>query len=256
MKNLKKIFIIMIALIVIVPSSIVFAKYIFKINSLDQPVKTSIYYFTSDKLFETTKEYTIVTDTISEFNVSFSLNNFKDTLNYANTDIEYQISYYLESDPTSVLSKTGTINKHDDHGNSVLISINLNEFVITNTQEVLFVKATSLSPFKKDLSAKFIIQKSTELTKLDINDTTSNIAIATLTVGNKEGQVVIHAPNGYLPDPTNYYGTVDITNRTITINVTSYSSYQFIFLKNNPNNVITSGFNCSINSEEVVVNYV
>ncbi len=258
-KTISKVMFILILCITIafvIPTSIVLAKYIKTIKSDYSQISSPKFYFTSNLLDEVEKEYLQVSDDINNEKIIFVLNNYKDELNYSNSDINYTIRYWLLSKPANVKTLTGTILKVDNSSNSNTITLNVSELTPSNSEDTVCVEVSTTSPYEKTLKAKFAIKKIVEITEMKVTDKiNANNATVVLTIGNKSGTVIITAPVGYIPDPMLDGYNVNINARTISFTTESFASYTFTFVKENSTTEVTSGFSCTIDSEEVSVVY-
>lgn len=222
MKNKKKkIIIISIILLLIIPLSVA-AKYIY--NSLyEHYLTTKGFYFYSDFLDISTKEYKLDNWSGSEnYNISFNLYNYQNDLKYTSSNIEYNISYECSSNvscSTDLYNNQGVLSGEGKNYSRVNLVIEPTEPLHAGDEVSVLVKASTNNIFRKELKAKYIIT---------VNDIDYNIVdnaksmYAILNIVNssdKEKSVTLNFDNSIV--------NIDTSNKLV-VNGTSYNRDEYL----------------------------
>lgn len=155
--------IILITLIFFVFGSVTFGKYIY--NVIDNYIlETKGFYFNSSVLSINTKEYKVSNwDGANSYPLTIDLSNKKNAYVSTDEDIKYSVKITCSSDVTcasSMSSPIGYLYKDDADGIvSFEITMTPNSGVVFSSGDTVEVniEVTSLSPYKKKISAKYLI---------------------------------------------------------------------------------------------------
>lgn len=142
----------------VITIGLTFGRYIYN-DVRDFYLGTKSFYFNSDKLTVNRAIYQLNEwSGVDEYSFVINLNNSKNNLIHASSDIEYEISYVCSSNSNCSLSKDGGVLYSDmlvDQVTAVISPVG----VLTNGDTVwMEVTAKSVYPYKKTLSARFILQ--------------------------------------------------------------------------------------------------
>lgn len=154
----KKVYIIFGIGLFFITIGLAFGRYIYN-DIRDFYLGTKSFYFNSDKLTTNRAIYQLNEwSGVDEYSFVINLNNSKNNLIHASSDIEYEISYVCSSNSNCSLSKDGGILYSDmlvDQVTAVISPVG----VLTNGDTVwMEITAKSIYPYKKTLSARFILQ--------------------------------------------------------------------------------------------------
>jgi hypothetical protein len=160
MKKLKKPFLLifLIFIVVTLPLSITFSKYVIK-KIGNYILEANHFYFNSDKLKEGGASYQMNNwSGVSSFNIQFELNNRKNNILTSSSDISYNLSITCDNDVTCTLdSPTSGIIYAKNNSKSFNLTINPTKSFKEGESITINVSATSTSPYIKTLSAKYVI---------------------------------------------------------------------------------------------------
>lgn len=171
-KNNKiKFLIICLAIILVIPVGITFSKYVK--NFLNYYIlKSNNFFFNSDKLSEDNINYEINNwSGMSVITIQFQLNNHKNNILTSSSDIVYDVNYTCSDDVICNISNTnGTIFKNEKTDD---LTLTVNPQRVFNEAENVEVNivASAKSPYKKTLSASFIISVGKQGIDYEIVDT-------------------------------------------------------------------------------------
>lgn len=167
--------IVLIALIFFVFASVTFGKYIY--NVLDNYIlETKGFYFNSSVLSFNKKEYKINNwDGANSYPLTIDLNNKKNAYVSTDADIRYSIQVSCTGAVTCELSSSaiGYLYKNDADGMvSFGVTMTPNPGVVFSAGDTVEVNidVTSLSPYKKKLSAKYLISVESKDFSYNIED--------------------------------------------------------------------------------------
>ena len=157
-KNKKTFFAICISIFLTILLIVVtYGRYIY--NSINERyLLTKKFYFNSDKLDINRPIYQIENwSAVNEYIILIDLNSYLNNYEVAPYDIDYQLTYSCSSNVTCSLSKeTGIIRNTTNHDDFKAV-ISPNGTLKEGDSAFLEVKATSKSPYKKEISARFIL---------------------------------------------------------------------------------------------------
>ena len=153
----RRLFIILVLIILLLPVGVTFSKYVIK-NIKNYIMEADRFFFNSDKLVEGGIIYEINNwGGVSNIEIQFELNNHKNNILTSDADIQYSLStsYDGSAIQVSLDSNSGVIYKNEKTDNFTLIITPLRPF---NDNESVYVTitATSSRPYVKQLSATFI----------------------------------------------------------------------------------------------------
>lgn len=231
--------IVLVILIFLVPTMTSFAKYVY--NAVhDYYLGTKGFYFNSDKLSSNHSEFEIANNWsgAETYQITVNLNSKKNDLVFAETDIDYEISFTNSDNIVCSISKTsGTIKGSASGG------INEDYFIITinpangtglanGVQTWVDIEVTSTSPYVATLSGKLYVGVGTEDITYEIMDSANNPYLeVNITNSLNEGKDVTLSfdPNVILLDMTSSFRlnatgitTQDINGYAYVNTVTSY----------------------------------
>ena len=151
----KKIIIILFFCLLLITLSITFGRYVYN-RVLDFYFSSKNFYFESDKLTMDGAFYSLdYWNGVDPYTIVVNLNSFRNNNLKTDNDITYQVDYECSS--TTLCTST------KDNG-VIYSSNNTDSFVVTMTPNTTFndgdsvninIKSTSVSPYKKELSATF-----------------------------------------------------------------------------------------------------
>ena len=170
----KKLLLITLLILVLLPLGITFGRYVSEMvkNFL---LSANNFFFNSDKLVENGITYSINNwGGTSNIEIQFQLNNHKNNILTSDIDIEYSISSSCtEGVICSLSSNSGIIQKAEMTDNITLLVTPTVAFEDGESVNVS-VSATSSSPYVKTLSANFIITVGTKGINYEIVDVPGN----------------------------------------------------------------------------------
>ena len=156
-KNRKKIYYIIagfFSLVLVVTAC--YGRYIY--NSINERyLLTKKFYFNSDKLDINRPIYQIENwSAVGEYLINFDLNSFLNNYEKTNYDIEYNLDYSCSNNILCELSKdSGVIYESTNH-DSFIASISPKGQLRDGDSAFIEIKASSVKPYKKEISARFI----------------------------------------------------------------------------------------------------
>lgn len=155
--NKRKILFIILGLSIIT-IGITYGRYIYN-DIKDYYLASKSFYFNSDKLTTERAIYQIDNwSGVDPYQVTINLNNNKNNLLHANSDISYEVSYVCSKKAICNVSKNEGIiysERTTDYFNATITP----DGVMRNGDEVwIEVTASSTSPYKKTISARFILK--------------------------------------------------------------------------------------------------
>src|SRR5574344_1525572 len=209
---------IVIMLLVTIPLTYTFSKYV--IDKLgDYIMSSNSFYFNSDKLKASEASYLINNWAgVGDFNIQFELNNRKNNLVNATSDITYEITLTCDSGITCTLNEatTGTLYAADATKN-LIVTVTPNRTYAENESANIEIKAKSTSPYVKELSAKFTIRVGKKGISYEIVDQANNPTFNFNITNAKNSYTVNEAFDTYsVGDEIAYddYKTLSDTNKT------------------------------------------
>ena len=152
----------------------------------------------------------------------------------ARVAIKYTVDVYkveggTETKVDSACKPVATLELPTEPEKKNTASISINELTTSGTYKVV---VNSTAPYTKMLSANFVItaaQTPSEAVSFTVNDQeNSPVLYLNISVGNYSGALNLTLPAGIYPDPTDdKYEEL----KTNTITVEKYSSYRFVYFK-------------------------
>ncbi len=186
------------------------------------------------------------------YQITFDTTNSKDSLNWTKHDIEYEIltectsavgAVSCSSSGDTVLSTNSALITNGS--NTVTLSIGNNEFTTGDTVTIN-VTAKSISPYKKELTASFIVKVNKSEVNYYIEDMPNRNYLNLIISNNNESKdITVDIDASLLSiDNTNYYVNTGVTSSS-TINdeakinrlvfrIESNNVYNIRFYKSNP----------------------
>ena len=157
LKN-KKLIILICILLLVITSSITFGKYIYD-GLQNFYFQTKKFYFNSDKLKDKTATYSLDNwSGAGEYTININMNSIKNNLWKAETDIRYNITYQCPSTVTCQITKTSGVIYGSVNKDSFNIVVTPNTTFHDGDTILIYVSATSTSPYEKTISARFILK--------------------------------------------------------------------------------------------------
>ena len=158
LKNKKNIYIILGITFIIFSIGITLGRYIYN-DIRDFYLASKSFYFNSDKLTPLRGIYQIDNwSGVDTYTLTINLNNIKNNLVHAESDIEYEINYTCSNNANCSVSKTQGILYSEKQTDYFSATISPNT-TLTNKDEVwIEIVAKSTYPYKKTLSARFILK--------------------------------------------------------------------------------------------------
>ena len=158
LKNKKNIYIILGITFIIFSIGITLGRYIYN-DIRDFYLASKSFYFNSDKLTPLRGIYQIDNwSGVDTYTLTINLNNIKNNLVHAESDIEYEINYTCSNNANCSVSKTQGILYSEKQTDYFSATISPNT-ALTNKDEVwVEIIAKSTYPYKKTLSARFILK--------------------------------------------------------------------------------------------------
>ena len=158
LKNKKNIYIILGITFIIFSIGITLGRYIYN-DIRDFYLASKNFYFNSDKLTPLRGIYQIDNwSGVDTYTLTINLNNIKNNLVHAESDIEYEINYTCSNNANCSVSKTQGILYSEKQTDYFSATISPNT-TLTNKDEVwIEIVSKSTYPYKKTLSARFILK--------------------------------------------------------------------------------------------------
>lgn len=154
----KKFIILICILLLVITSSLTFGKY-FHDGLQNFYFQTKKFYFNSDKLKEKTATYSLDNwSGAGEYTININMNSIKNNLLKAETDISYNITYQCPSTVTCQITKTSGVIYGSVNNDSFNIVVTPNTTFHDGDTILIYVSATSTSPYEKTISARFILK--------------------------------------------------------------------------------------------------
>lgn len=200
-------------------SAFLSAKYITARKS-DTAVRALPFYFESNYLTEGGATYTLQEGVRT---ISFELYNFADALRYSEVDISATVS--LSKGAYTHQTKTVTLTKNTRDTETVSF---------TDLGEGTYTVTATTGPYSKTLEATFVVTAADNGIDYTVSDSSGSPFLKLeVTSANYDGPVNISWPSGVRPDNTDPL-LETASGTSCTVNVTAYSSYTFLFFKDNP----------------------
>lgn len=182
------------------------------------------FYFESNYLAETNTTYTLKegVDTIS-----FELYNYADDLRYSEVDIAGTVTLSGPKEETKEI----TLGKGSKDTETVSFSgLAAGSYTVTAVA----------SPYYKKLEATFVVRDVDDSITYSVNDNAGSPFLKVeVTNGHYDGKINITWPSGVRPDNTDELLT-SATGTSCQVDMKAYSSYTFLFFKDDPSAVYDS----------------
>lgn len=145
-------------ILLFLPIVTTYGRYIY--NDLrDFYLASKSFYFNSDKLTTERAIYQVDNwSAVDDYQIAINLNNSKNNLVHANSDIEYTIEYSCSSNVNCSIDKTGGTIYSGEISDSFLAVMSPNTTFEDGDEAWMEISASSTSPYKKKLSARFILK--------------------------------------------------------------------------------------------------
>lgn len=159
-KNKKKWYIVGGIFLVLLLTMISFGRYIYN-DIRDYYLASKSFYFSSDKLTANRAIYQVDNwSAVDPYRIEISLNNSKNNLVHANSDIDYEIDYVCSSNVLCSVSKeSGTIYSNSETGiDSFSAVLTPNATFNDGDQAFIEITVSSTHPYKKTISGRFILK--------------------------------------------------------------------------------------------------
>ena len=243
LKTRVRIILLMLLVVILIPVGVTFSKYIndFIGNYL---IKTSNFYFSSDKLGKPAVNYSVNNwSGVSNFKIEFELNNHKNNLLVSDSDIEYTITVSHPDDVAVTFENvTGVIYTTEMTDSYELIVTPLRIFD-TNQSVRIGITATSSSPYVKTLSAVYVITVGRKGISYNIEDEV-NQPYLNLTITNARDQYIAFEAFGDYE--LNHVFTID-EYKALTSSEQAHCYSARITLAFNPNYIVIDTTNDLLN---------
>ena len=251
MKLRKKLLIITGTIIVILSLLVIptYARYIY--NAIkDMYLASKSFYFNSDKLTTSNDIYQVNNwSAIDTFTIPISLNNGKNDLLRANSDISYEISYTCSDNINCSVNSTGGTLYSSERADSFNATLSPKPDIIYNNGDQAWIEliVNSISPYKKTLKGRFYLNVGTSDVYYSIEDETKRSYLNCKITNTLDYYLVKEAFGEYSVndriDRNTYNGLSDIDKEKC--------NSALITLKFNPNVVVLDMTNSAyLNAEE------
>lgn len=213
MKKKKIVYIIVCLLIISCTILLTYGRYIY--NGLrDSYLATKSFYFNSDKLTVNRAIYQVDNwSAVDPYPITINLNNRKNNLVHANSDISYEISYVCSSNIICETNSTGGILYKDIQTNSFNAIITPNTVFNDGDEAFMEITVKSTSPYKKTISARFILKVGKSGLYYKIDDKTSRAYLNFNITNTKDFYLVKEAFDNYsVNDRIDRLTYIDLSN--------------------------------------------
>lgn len=148
---------ILLVLTIVLVLSITYSRYIYNVVN-NYILETKGFYFNSSILSINNRSYSINNwDGVNNYVLTIDVNGKKNETVSTNADISYDISVTCSSNATCVLTKTSGIIYSSSKTDSFQLTVIPNGVLSENETVTVTTTATSTSPYRKELSATYII---------------------------------------------------------------------------------------------------
>ena len=212
------------------------AKYMHR-ESKEEEGNSEQFYFTSNYLTETGKDYTLSSGT-TELNIE--LRNYADELRWSDSTIKY--IYSVTKDETEIVTgESGTIDKDPDKGS-------VSEIRLSGMSAGTYkVTAEAVSPYSVTLKGTFVIPSEKQEISYVVRDSLGSPYVwLTVSTDVYKGDLNISWTDGLIPDSTqDVFKNVETWRDSkyqagnTTVSVDAYSSYTYQFFKTDTTKVYT-----------------
>lgn len=184
-----RLILVMLLVIILIPVSVTFSKYINDFVG-DYLIKTSNFYFNSDKLGKPAIHYNVNNwSGVSNFKIEFELNNHKNNSLVSDSDIEYDITVSHPNDVSVTFENVSGVIYTTEMTDSYELIVTPLRIFDTNQSVTIGITATSSSPYAKTLSAVYVITVGKKGISYSIEDEV-NQPYLNLTITNARDQYI------------------------------------------------------------------
>lgn len=178
LKKHKKLIVILLIIIFTYPA-ITLSRIVYKVV-LDHFYKTKNFYFSSDLLTENNSIYKVSNwSGVDKYIITINMNSILNEKKRATSNIDYKITYSCEDKVNCYLSKEEGIipvsNEVDSNRDSFNLTVIPTKVFDNNEETKIEIKATSTNPYKKSISATFILKASKVGLSYEITDKKNDI---------------------------------------------------------------------------------
>ena len=200
-------------------SAFIAAKYV-SARKNDAVAEAQAFYFESDYLKEGGTSYTLREDIDA---IVFELYNYADELRYSDVDIVSDVT--LKKGTETIEQREITLEKGE---------IDKEEVTFGPLAAGTYTVTAVTSPYSKVLKATFEIRTAESGVSYSVSDSSGSPFLKVeVTSGHYDGKVDITWPAGVRPDNTDPH-LQSATGSGCQVDMTAYSSYTFLFFKDNP----------------------
>lgn len=200
----KQIILLCVIVVYLVSISVTLGRYVVeKVHTYISASKE--FYFYSDKLSDTEKEYPVTWSGTEECIIPVNLYSKLNSLKKATHDIKYKVECEMvSSNAICSLSKEEGVVSKETNNDVFTISVIPNNFIEDDEKVIVAVKVTTVDDFEKTLTARFVIKVNNESVQYKIDDAPGRDYF-NLIVNNmqKENVTIEFDPNKIIIDTTN-----------------------------------------------------
>lgn len=195
-KNFKIVLAIFI-IILILPLTVSLGRYVYN-KILDLYFLTQNFYFESDKLKTNGASYSLdYWNGVDPYEIVINLNSYKNNSLKSDADIDYKTSYECSDGVICNISKTtGTIYSSSNN-DSFILSVIPDKTFKDGESALINIKASSTSPYKKELSASFELTVHKYGLSHEISDKSGNVYLEVKVTNTLESYTVNEAFDNY-----------------------------------------------------------
>lgn len=154
----KKSYIIIGIIVIFCITFISYGRYIYN-DIRDFYFSSRSFYFNSDKLTTNRAIYQVDTwSAVDPYTIVINMNSSKNNLVHANSDIDYNISYICSDNVLCSINKSTSTIYTSSHSDSFTAVITPNDTFKDGDEAYMEIYANSVYPYKKKLSARFILK--------------------------------------------------------------------------------------------------
>lgn len=154
----KKILLIILLIITFMPAVSTIARYVAKMT-FNFIMEANNFYFSSDKLTVDNQIYQVNNwSGLDTFNIQFELNNKKNNLVFASTNISYEIQVNCSNDVICSINSNSGVIEVGENQDDFNISVTPTRAFAADEEVNVEITATSTSPYRKTLSGSFTIK--------------------------------------------------------------------------------------------------
>lgn len=195
--KIKKTIYLLLLILILCPTVVTLSRYIYN-KAYDFVLMANKFYFNSDKLTVDGKEYRVNNwSGLESFNIQFELNNKKNNLLTSTSDIYYEVEMECIGDVTCEINNTEGIIYSDEYTDEFTIDITPNRIFDDNESVTVNVVARSTKPYKKTLSASFVISVGKQGISYEVVDEPGNATFEFVITNSLSSYKVYEAFGGY-----------------------------------------------------------